>query len=135
MCLGWGLEISLNPFWRGHPSLLMPNFLSNIPLLTCMDPNSLGNGCLSFRLLPAELGLECPSLASCQQEDLVRAVDAHPGGEQYEEVVREVRGWYPCCIRTSLYLVDMSRNKPREKVEETGSERNYRSEPPLGAYP
>ena len=28
-CLGWGLEISLHPFWLGHPSLLMPNFLPN----------------------------------------------------------------------------------------------------------
>ena len=29
-CLGWGLEISLPPYRLGHPSLLMPNFLSNI---------------------------------------------------------------------------------------------------------
>ena len=28
-CLGWDLEISLHPFWLGHPSLLMPNFLPN----------------------------------------------------------------------------------------------------------
>lgn len=101
MCLGWGLEISLNPFWQGHPSLLMPNLLSDVPLLKCMDPNSLGNGCLSFWLHPAELGLECPSLASCQQEGLVRAADVHLGG-RYEEVVRSGVGIHvalePACI-------------------------------------
>ena len=86
MCLGWGLEIRLNPFWQGHPSLLMPNFLSNIPFLKCMDPNSLGNGCLSFWILPAELGLECLSLASCQQEGLGRAADVHPEGSSMRKL-------------------------------------------------
>ena len=82
----------------------MPNFLSDVPLLKCVDPNSLGNGCLSFWLLPAELGLECPSLASCQQEGLVRAADVHPGvgGARYEEVVRLGVGIHvalePACI-------------------------------------
>ena len=36
MCLGRGLEISLDPFRLGHPSLLMPNFQLNT--MNCCIP-------------------------------------------------------------------------------------------------
>ena len=35
-CLGWGLHISLHPFSLGHPSLLMPNILSNKTIWVCI---------------------------------------------------------------------------------------------------
>lgn len=102
---------------RPPPLLLMPNFLSNIPLLKCMDPNSLGNGCLSFWLLPAKLGLGVHQLST---RGLVRTADVHPG-EQYEEVFRG-QGLVSMLLRTSLYFVDtVEINK--EKVEETGANR------------
>lgn len=47
-CLGWSLDISLHPFWLGHPSLLMPNFLPNISkcnlLTTCPSFFSINEG-------------------------------------------------------------------------------------------
>ena len=29
LCLGWALEVSLHPFWLGHPSRLLRTFLPN----------------------------------------------------------------------------------------------------------